>query len=238
MTLSLSSQAMAQDGLKELYEKLITSVKETGKIDYKKSCPDCVKEEKRKSQLSKYDSRSNHQTIEMSVLSEEELINYFNEMAATKDIPFDYSADGCYARAHKMSRMLERRGVITGKAFVEGNLNVESPLMGRISWWYHVAPVVLVKKDGKEVPYVIDPSLFNKPIPFDEWRDFMTDGKKSNVQDEYFTNRFSFTPSDKYPPPKTNYNWTDIQNTQRTITSYGEKLKEIKKNEARKEVAL
>ena len=99
-----------------------------------------------------------------------------------------------------MSKMLESEGIVSGKAFVEGNLHVDSALLGHVAWWYHVAPVVLVLKNGKEIPYIVDPSLFDKPIPFEDWKNEMTKGIKENLDDEYFTNRFSYTPNDRNPP--------------------------------------
>jgi hypothetical protein len=39
-----------------------------------------------------------------------------------------------------------------------------------IAWSYHVAPVVTVTEaDGRQVKYVIDPSLFDRPVLIGEW---------------------------------------------------------------------
>jgi hypothetical protein len=78
----------------------------------------CSHETKNEFPLGKLVSISNNQTIELSVVSEEELSKYFDELASNKDIPFLYAYDGCYARAHKMSQILESKGIITGNAFV------------------------------------------------------------------------------------------------------------------------
>ncbi|MBC7539098.1 MAG: hypothetical protein H7281_09770 [Bacteriovorax sp.] len=223
----------AQDELKSSFEKVYGALKQAGTINYQENCPTCLKVANNPKKLSNLVSESNHQTIELSVVTEKELAKYFDELASNENIPFGYAYDGCYARAHKMSRILEGKGIITGKAFVEGNLNVVSPLLGKVNWWYHVAPVVLVKKDGKEIPYVIDPSLFKKPIPFNEWRDLMTGGKKENLDNQYFTNRFSYTPNDKAPPPKLSFTDDDIASTQSTMAGYRNTLSQIVKNHAK-----
>jgi hypothetical protein len=225
----------AQDELKTSFETVYGALKQAGTINYQENCPTCLKESNHKKILGNLVSESNHQTIELSVITEEELTQYFNELASNDKIPFGYAYDGCYARAHKMSRILESKGVITGKAFVEGNLNVVSPLLGKVNWWYHVAPVVLVKKDGKEIPYVIDPSLFKKPVPFDDWRDSMTGGKKENLDNQYFTNRFSYSPNDKLPPPKSSFTESDLADTQTTMSNYRNTLSQIVKSRPVKE---
>ncbi|MDD4976232.1 MAG: protein-glutamine glutaminase family protein [Bacteriovorax sp.] len=216
-----------QDELKTSFESVSGALKQAGTINYQENCPTCLKESNHKKVLGNLVSVSNHQTIELSVISEEELTQYFNELASNDKIPFGYAYDGCYARAHKMSHILAAKGIITGKAFVEGNLNVVSPLLGKVNWWYHVAPVVLVKKNGKEIPYVIDPSLFKKPVPFDEWRDSMTGGKAENLDNQYFTNRFSYSPNDKLPPPKTSFNEYDLADTQTVMSTYRSTLSQI-----------
>ncbi|MNT30417.1 hypothetical protein D3C72_1662100 [compost metagenome] len=43
-----------------------------------------------------------------------------------------------------------------------------------LSWGDHIAPAVLVEKDGKLVPYVIDPSIHSKAITSEEWFKSMT----------------------------------------------------------------
>ena len=89
--------------------------------------------------------------FKISVLTEETAEKIFKEMAEQKHIPFCYPEDGCYARAHEMTRLMEKKGVIAGKVFIEGDLKVEttnSP-KGYVEWWYHVAPLVAIKKENK-----------------------------------------------------------------------------------------
>lgn len=239
--LSLSVGSLHAEAIDDAYKNVKEALGQAGSLNYAENCPNCIKEVKpgsakalREKVLSELRSEANDQTIKLSVISEDEVNEYFNEMASNQSIPFGYAYDGCYARAHKMSRLLEDKGVITGKAFVEGNLNVVSPVLGNVNWWYHVAPVVLVKKDGKEIPYVIDPSLFKKPVPFSEWRDYMTAGKKENVNSEYFTNRFSYSPSDKFPPPKTSFSEPVMESMQSTMAEYKKMYTQIVKSKVNK----
>lgn len=141
----------------------------------------------------------NKKKIGISILSEKDVQKYFKKMKSQKHIPFGYPEDGCYARAQEMSMILEKNGVITGKVFIEGDLRVKtdnSP-KGYVEWWYHVAPIVFVKKGNKIGPYVLDPSLFKKAVPLDEWVKIQTKHKPKQKKDVYFTKRFNYTPGEK-----------------------------------------
>lgn len=138
--------------------------------------------------------------FEISSISYEYLDEIFDFLASQKHIPFNYPEDGCYARAHEMARLMEEKGIASGKTFIEGSLRVEtqnSP-KGYVEWWYHVAPIVAVKKsDGTEVVYVIDPSIFDKPVPVVEWYDIQTKHAAGKKDESYYTPRFSYEPIDK-----------------------------------------
>jgi hypothetical protein len=97
----------------------------------------------------------------------------FKDLAGQKHIPFNWPADGCYARAHEMRRLMDLKGVESAKTFNYGNLSVIDPKIpdGGVSWGYHVAPTIEVQgKDGKPVTMVIDPSLSDKPMTNEEWK--------------------------------------------------------------------
>lgn len=138
--------------------------------------------------------------FKISVVSEDYVKELFNYLAGQKHIPFKIPEDGCYARAHEMSRLLEEKKIISGKAFIEGELRVETPYSqkGYVEWWYHVAPIVGVReKSGKVKVYVFDPSIFNKPVPIEEWHNIQTKHKKDAAKLSYETQRFNYAPSDK-----------------------------------------
>ncbi|MBI2519147.1 MAG: hypothetical protein HYV97_01965 [Bdellovibrio sp.] len=163
---------------------------------------------------------ANHD-ISVSVVSPTRVQQLFAAMASQSHIPFRYPDDGCYARAHEMSRLLERHyGVITAKAFIEGDLQVQTANhpSGQVGWWYHVAPVVLVKVNDRHVPYIIDPSIFNRAVPLEEWYNIQTRHTNARRDRVYFTNRFGYTPSDRLNTLSSyndDDNYTDAVNTMR-----------------------
>lgn len=92
-------------------------------------------------------------------------------------IPFNYPVDGCYARAHKMRQLLNESGYECRKEFIYGDLRarfgVKAPERGGccVSWSYHVSVLVTYKDDkGVLQERIIDPSLFDAPVPDSEWR--------------------------------------------------------------------
>jgi hypothetical protein len=89
--------------------------------------------------------------------------------------------DGCYARAALVNRNAFREFIpIPEKVFAFGNLRVKtgnSP-RGRVSWWYHVAPIVEVDSEK----YVIDPAIEAKrPLKLKEWLERMGKPEKIKV---------------------------------------------------------
>ncbi|NTW69544.1 MAG: hypothetical protein HGB23_06785 [Chlorobiaceae bacterium] len=96
-------------------------------------------------------------------------------------IPFQYVRDGCYARAHKMRWIITTKyHYCCEKVFSFANsgndtLAVKASMWGGccVTWWYHVAPLIrVVVKLGKFTftqAMVIDPSMFDKPVPLSTW---------------------------------------------------------------------
>lgn len=172
--------------------------------------------------------------FEISVVDYETAKRLFDEMASKDYIPFKYPEDGCYARAHEMSRLLEQKGILTGKVFIEGSLRVEtsnSP-KGYVEWWYHVAPVLLVEKDGKQEVYVIDPSIFDRPVPAEEWYAIQTKHDRGRRDRTYNTPRFVYTPISERDELQTDYLKADIDSMKATMASY---LKIQQEREQRKQ---
>ncbi len=93
----------------------------------------------------------------------------FKKIKKMESIEWNYTRDGCFARAHLMARELEAQGVKVGKIWARGDLS--AVLDGqKESWFYHVAPVIYVKdKKGETKEYVIDPALAKKPLTKKEW---------------------------------------------------------------------
>lgn len=108
------------------------------------------------------------------VISEKEARKLFEKAKAMKDIAWGYKMDGCYARAHLMARRFEEMGHTVDKVWIKGDLEVKNG-EETINWNFHVAPVVYVE-DGKGgySPWVIDPSIMDKPAPAENWAELMT----------------------------------------------------------------
>jgi len=120
-------------------------------------------------------------------------------------IPFHYPPDGCYARAHIMSSLLTQKGYASQKVFAVsqksrpgggpagGGLNVQSPFAAdaqpgagpNVNWWYHVAPIIQVRMPvtNQITEMVIDPSIFNGPVPVGAWTGSMSPEKFERIPD-------------------------------------------------------
>lgn len=87
-------------------------------------------------------------------------------------ITFLYPDDGCWGRAHEMCRLMIADGAQPEKVWIEGNLNVSSHNKPNclVQWGWHVAPTLQVDIGGSPQTYVIDPSLFNEPVPLATWK--------------------------------------------------------------------
>ncbi len=160
-------------------------------------------------------------SFKISILTPKQTEDIFREMAGQKNIPFCYPEDGCYARAHEMTRLMEKKGIISGKLFLEGELKVETKNTpkGYVEWWFHVVPLVAVKKGDKIVLSVIDPSIASSPLTIEEWVAKQTSHPKGKEWALYRTERFNYLPSDKMQKLD-NYRVKDIEHTTQTLNSY------------------
>lgn len=170
---SAKSSDIKNDVLKQI-KKIHTTAKTAGEVK-SKNCKPPLKGAPNKIN-SGYVRGQFGEKIKISVLSKRYAFDLFKEISNLKHIPFRYPEDGCYARAHEISHFLEKKGIISGKIFIEGDLKVKtknSP-KGYAQWHFHVASTIKVKEGNKEVTYVFDPSLFNKPVTIDEWFSIQT----------------------------------------------------------------
>ncbi len=165
-----------------------------GTVDYDLGCDACRKAGHQHALLV---SKENNQKIALAIISEEEAGKVFAEIVARGDIPFEYLRDGCYARAQKMALILDDKGILSGKVFMEGKIYYDTPNQGELGWSYQVSPVVLVKKNGQVIPYVIEPSFFTKPVPVAEWEAKLIQKAKTQITAAYYTNRFSYDTRDR-----------------------------------------
>ena len=122
-----------------------------------------------------------------------------------------------------MSRLLEKKKVVTGKIFVEGDLKVttKNAPQGYVEWWYHVAPIVMIEgNDHKRHMVVIDPSIFDHPVTPDEWIAIQTLHHKDQPDlKRLMTKRFVFVPSETNDDMG-GYSADDLQRSEQTLKDY------------------
>ena len=156
--------------------------------------------------------------VVLNIISEKKANKLFKTLQGKKNIPFNYSKDGCYARAHRMSLMAQRRGIITGKVFIEGKLDPFPEAYW--GWRYHVAPVVAVKVGKQVVLKVIDPSLFKGLVSIDEWAEKSIGGSVNSPFNIMLRNRFAYNYDDIWSSPKRLFSIWDLLNTSSTLREY------------------
>lgn len=129
----------------------------------------------------------------------------FDEIVNTSKIDFDFSQGGCQQRAHVISLLLQKKYAIEhSKVWLFApaalyNGNVETFFIedknklapdNIVNWNYHVAPAVLVKENGQENFYIVDPNISKDgPMLLGNW--FNSIGNSC-------AGRYSFYSSDKY----------------------------------------
>src|SRR5262249_19309115 len=102
----------------------------------------------------------------------------FVDFAADGELALNFPADGCYARTHLMVQRLLNRSLVPSKvwAFAASATDLLWTYAlgypdGRVQWGYHVAPALFVRMpDGNTLEVVLDPLLFDRPVPVDVWR--------------------------------------------------------------------
>jgi hypothetical protein len=102
-----------------------------------------------------------------------------------------YPDDGCFVRAELMSYEAGASGR-PAKVYSFGALSLQTSNhpSGQVSWWYHVAPLVLV--DGR--PVVLDPSIEPaNPLSLREWLSRQGDVDQIQVS---VCSSYSYTPGD------------------------------------------
>ena len=190
------------------------TIKETGTLPQKDYCPDCntfANEEL----TSVRHSLKNPAEIKVSVISQERAKDLFKQLAANEDVPHRFIMEGCFARAHIMGKQLDEMGLTPAKAYVEGDLSMDGGEFGPLRWQYHVAPMIIVKTKSGNVPYVFDPALFKKPVPFSEWKALLLKNSKSKFSGEYFTSRFIYNPDTRHDQ-LTSYDEEDLEHAVKT----------------------
>lgn len=140
------------------------------------------------------------------VVSVSEAKALFDQLAAATDIPHDFLDEGCHFRAHVEAKRLEDAGIYSEKIFVlpdHADLRIDSERhpLGFTLAIFHTAPCISVQQeDGTVERRVIDPSLFNAPVPVETWAGTMRglNGKPCEV---FYLPRHALDLSDRADPP-------------------------------------
>ena len=121
-----------------------------------------------------------NKTPTKKILTLREAIAVFDRYADRRDLGFWFARACCSERTHLMARELRRDGYKPGKAwaFAQSDsvwLRVRLPLSAAPSerWWYHVAPTLNVRINGRVKTMVFDPALFDGPVTRCEWGNAM-----------------------------------------------------------------
>ena len=131
-------------------------------------------------------------SIQISVLTSEEASKLFMLFKNDNRIPWNYTADGCYARAEAMALLADRTQpkIVVGKVFAYGKLSH--------NWQYHVATIAYVNGTAMSNLMVFDPSLFSQPVPVSTWNSILDHNWRVHEKQGKFTwgrgTRFQYKP--------------------------------------------
>ena len=150
----------------------------------------------------------------LSVVDSATAQKLFAEILTHTEIPFDVP-EGCHAKAQKIAMLLEEQGIISGKAFVEGYIFRDSSYEQSL-WVFHVAPFILVQKGAQAEPYVIDPLLSSKLVPYQQWLSYLKQDSRTKITSVYFTSRFVYDPKNRNA---TNYDPELIADMEATLAT-------------------
>jgi len=107
----------------------------------------------------------------------EQKANELFKFLAQSDIAFETpETQDCEYRAHRMAKYLEDKGYYSQKVFISGDFHVKNGFVvnNQMNWAFHVATMIRVLQGGKEVQMIIDPSMFTRPVPLNDWIKAMT----------------------------------------------------------------
>lgn len=114
------------------------------------------------------------------LLSEDAASAVFREFRNDPDFLWEFVEDCCLAKTHKMCAMLRARGIWCQKIRAD---NAEGTWLGSFglciarpdapgAYWhmsFHIAPLVRVRTPAGVAERVMDPALFDGPVPLETW---------------------------------------------------------------------
>ena len=150
-------------------------------------------------------------------------------------ITFQYAEDGCYARASKMCEIINTNyHYATQKLFSfafygSDELCVQANKWGGccINWWYHVAPLVTINTSEGPKAYIMDPAMFDQPVPVATWLHFQENPACDQGSYVPLVDVISIQPNSSYEPNGTPFSFVtdpgDV-NADATLVSYRHKI--------------
>ena len=104
----------------------------------------------------------------------------FDEIRSDSEFVWDYVDDGCLARAHKMCRILKRKGFFSEKIRIENascawcrSYGLAVPRGGTEGSYlhihFHLAVLVRVREGESFGELVLDPAFFDRPVSLQVW---------------------------------------------------------------------
>ena len=126
--------------------------------------------------------------------------------SVTPCIPFQYVRDGCYARAHKMRKIITTKyhycceKVFSFAINPPNKLAVQANKWGGccVKWWYHVVPLVRVRLGRwATLLMVFDPGMFDKPVLLTTW---LAAQENKNCYANAHVDFYSIQPGTAYAP--------------------------------------
>jgi hypothetical protein len=99
---------------------------------------------------------------------------FFEEFKLDKSLPFHLPEAGCEKRSYIMKYRMDQKGFESSSFVIVGNRSYQFVLdniygpAGVVSWNFHTVPIVKVKIKSGSKQYVIDPSLFDKPVSLEK----------------------------------------------------------------------
>jgi hypothetical protein len=125
----------------------------------------------------------------LSVLSEQDAQEVFNILKGyDNDLVYSEYGIGCESRAYAMNLIMDEMCINSAKAFVESE---KIQLEGHSwSWYYHVAPIVLVRSGDTTIPFIMDPAIFDSAVPLTTWIE--------KLREQHYYNEYAITLTSKY----------------------------------------
>lgn len=160
----------------------------------------------------------------LSILSMDDARFVFEVLYERTKVPFIFTNDGCYARAHHMAIIMDALGVSSGKIFLSADKHINKRSLKTIvdgkeyEWSWHVAPFIVVRQeDGQLSPMVLDPSVAPYPLLPDTWISKINlNMKPANELVAKFSTRYNYTSPHSIWTPT---DYSNIRSTRRFLRS-------------------